>query len=795
MNPNDGAYTRLTSLNLGAAQESVPAPSNQPYSLKVTFDSRQTRRWFRRAIWLLVLTAFAGLTFVEARTMWLQSQMFVAIARRLNYAVAAEGFVLESTGNGPYDQRLGYARVPEISQKLVHAGYRVESRARVSEWMKRITNHGLPPIYAEKTQAGLKILDRRGRPLFDAPYPRRIYPNFDSIPPLVVRSLLFVENREILDENTPYRNPAVEWSRLGKAVIDMGRKKLDSSASGSGGSTLATQLEKVRHSPEGRTGTASEKLKQMVSASLRAYRQGEETYSARRKITADYINSLPLASLPGYGEVHGLGDGVWAWFEADFDEVNRLVASAGEKNSGVTAEQALAYRELLSLLLAVNRPTFYLQKDRLALEQRADHFLKLMAEAGVISPALRDAALAARLPFREEIPDMTYGSFADRKGVDSIRNNLLGLLNRDSLYELDRYDLTVFASLDRQGTEGATQVLKQLNDKEFATKAGLVGHQLLNAEGLDNVIYSFTLYESGEGVNLLRVQADSYDQPLNINQGTRLELGSTSKLRTLATYLEVIAEMYEKMQRKTVDELRALAADNPDDKLQQWAAGYLAENVDPTLAGMLEAAMGRVYSASPAEKFFTGGGVHTFSNFNPEDNGQTFTVREGFHRSSNLVFIRLMRDIVHHFYFKRPGVTKNILHDERDPMRQEYLRRFADREGREYLAKFHTKYKGLDSGKALATLTHRVAQTPVKLTVAYRSARPEDSLDVFEEFLEEQLGAKAPTPKKIEELYKKYGADKFNLQDRGWLTRLHPLELWTVQYMHDHPDATWEETV
>jgi membrane peptidoglycan carboxypeptidase len=203
--------------------------------------------------------------------------------------------------------------------------------------------------------------------------------------------------------------------------------------------------------------------------------------------------------------------------------------------------------------------------------------------------------------------------------------------------------------------------------------------------------------------------------------------------------------------------------------------------------------MGRMYSASPAESFFTGGGLHTFSNFDPKDNGQIFTVRDGFHRSSNLVFIRLMRDIVHHYYFKRPGVTKNILRDEHDPMRHEYLRRFADREGREYLARFYGKYKGLDSEKALELLTRRVAQTPLRLTVAYRSARPEDSLDVFEEFLDEQLGEKAPAPKKVEELYRRYGADKFNLQDRGWLTRLHPLELWIVQYLHDHPDAAWDE--
>ena len=41
------------------------------------------------------------------------------------------------------------------------------------------------------------------------------------------------------------------------------RAKTDGAA---GGSTLATQLEKYRHSPEGRTQSARDKLQQMASA-------------------------------------------------------------------------------------------------------------------------------------------------------------------------------------------------------------------------------------------------------------------------------------------------------------------------------------------------------------------------------------------------------------------------------------------------------------------------------------------------------------------------------------------------
>ncbi len=143
---------------------------------------------------------------------------------------------------------------------------------------------------------------------------------------MAVRSLLFIENREALDPGSPYQNPAVEWARLGRAFLDLGVNTVNPSHRVSGGSTLATQIEKIRYSPGGRTSSAGEKLRQVVSASLRAYRDGEVTIEARRRIVRDYFNSLPLAAIPGHGEVEGLGDGLWAWFGADFHTVNRLLS-------------------------------------------------------------------------------------------------------------------------------------------------------------------------------------------------------------------------------------------------------------------------------------------------------------------------------------------------------------------------------------------------------------------------------------------------------------------------------------
>ena len=128
------------------------------------------------------------------------------------------------------------------------------------------------------------------------------------------------------------------------------------------------------------------------------------------------------------------------------------------------------------------------------------------------------------------------------------------------------------------------------------------------------------------------------------------------------------------------------------------------EAKDPGLAAMLEAAMERRYSASPAERFFTGGGVHTFANFKREDNGKVPTVREALRDSVNLAFVRLMRDIVDHYMYRPPESPARVLEDAQHPRRAAYLARFADHEGREFVRRFYRKYRGMSSEQALDAL-------------------------------------------------------------------------------------------
>ncbi|MDV3209611.1 MAG: transglycosylase domain-containing protein, partial [Rhodococcus ruber] len=61
---------------------------------------------------------------------------------------------------------------------------------------------------------------------------------------------------------------------------------------------------------------------------MRGYLDGADTTEVRRRIVVDYLNSTPLSARPGFGEVIGLGDGLWAWFGTDFNTAQSCLAAA-----------------------------------------------------------------------------------------------------------------------------------------------------------------------------------------------------------------------------------------------------------------------------------------------------------------------------------------------------------------------------------------------------------------------------------------------------------------------------------
>jgi len=766
----------------------------------------RTKSKIRRISRYLLLRAVLGLIIAvlgygvyrflsyELKTSEIQARTFSRLAREMTYWMAeGPSDSIRFPGPGPYDLRLGYSMLPQWIESLKARGYVVKAQCRVSPRFMEAVDHGVFPIYREKTQAGLTIYDRDGKEIWSALYPQRVYRSFDEIPEIIVKTLLFIENRELFEEGYPKKNPAVEWDRFAKAVLDTFGNVLRGGGKSPGGSTLATQLEKFRHSPEGRTDNPLEKIRQMVSASLRSYMSGEETWEARKRIVLDYLNSIPLAAIPGYGEVIGLGDGLWAWFDADFHRTNEVLKSLG-RTAGAREmrDAALEFRKVLSLLLAHRRPSHYLISEREALHELADRYLKLLSEAKIVPEEMCKAAMEVRPKLRERIAQLEPVDFLTRKAANSVRRVLLNDLGIRSLYELDRLDLTVMSTFNRPLQDKVTEALAKLKDTKSVQAAGLAGYRLLEKGDPSKVFYSVTLYERTPKGNLLRVQTDNFEGPFNINEGIKLDLGSTAKLRTLVHYLEIIASLHERYS-KMPGYMLLKELDKKADPLTQWAVEYLLGAQDKSLKAMLDAAMERRYSASSGEAFFTGGGLHTFQNFDPEDEGQVLSVREGFRRSVNLVFVRLMRDIVKYHTYRATGLTATAASHLGDPHWRAYLEKFADKEGREYLSKFLRKYKGKSPDEALEVLLHGASQTPKRLAAIYRFVRPDATVEELGNFLRERLYHVSISDSMVRDLFRLYDPKRFNLSDQAFLAHVHPLELWLVRYLQSRPGAERKE--
>ncbi|MEO6291782.1 MAG: transglycosylase domain-containing protein, partial [Burkholderiaceae bacterium] len=221
----------------------------------------------------------------EMQTSAFQAHYFYKLSSKANFTVGeGASSSISFPASAPYDDRLGYSKIPGFVEKLKSRGFEITRQAQISEGMAEVVGDGYFAPYPEKVQSGLRILDCRNDSLFQERYPKRIFENFNDLPPILVQSLLFIENRELLNPEHPKRNPAVEWNRLANAVLLKAKGSLTGDSRSHGGSTLATQIEKYQHSSEGRTSSVQEKLQQMVSAALRAYRQGEDTSAVRQQI-------------------------------------------------------------------------------------------------------------------------------------------------------------------------------------------------------------------------------------------------------------------------------------------------------------------------------------------------------------------------------------------------------------------------------------------------------------------------------------------------------------------------------
>ena len=763
----------------------VTSDRAQAFSVASRLFSFASKKRIKRWLWVgLSILLLVGCVFAEIQTSLLQSWFFTRTNKRLSYQLATgRSGEIAFPRSAPFDDRRGYSKLPAFQARLEAQGYQVTRQVRQSGKMIDLIKQGISPPYVEPPETGLDIRGTDGMPLFRHAQSEFLFAKMDDIPPLLVTTLLFLEDRGLNHPASPWQNPAIEWDRLFKAGWLYIASKLHLEGGVQGGSTLAVQLEKFRHSPNGRTESPAEKYRQLVGASLKAYREGWNTRAWRERIIVDYFNTVPLAGAPGYGEIHGLGEGLFAWFGMELAGVVDAL-----NTPGLTPDKVRAFKHALALLISVRAPSTFLIDERPSLEEKVDQFTRLLARSGIIEGDFAAALQQTPIKFIPWAPLPPQPSSSKNKAANAIRTTMMEALDVYNVYDLNRLHLQVRSTIDVPLQKTITEMLHSLSNPEIINARGLNGEYLLENADPKRVIYSFLLVEPTPEGNLVRVQADNLAAPFDFNKSVKLELGSTAKLRTLTHYLEVVAELHKELAPLDADGLKAAHARDP---LTKWAVETLQQEANLTLEAFLDRAMDRKYSATPYETFFTGGGIHHFENFEREDNERILPVRDGFRNSTNLVFIRLMRDLVGYHRARLSYNADEVLSNQRNPERRRMLQEIAEEEARNVLRRAYQLYHGQTEEQIVARMLGTKKNAERRLAIlffAWRIGSDEQALAAWLEKNRMPLNEQD-----VSKLFRAYRNPRLTPLDYAYLLSLHPLDVWCATQYRKDPDLSWKD--
>jgi membrane peptidoglycan carboxypeptidase len=768
----------------------TPHPSWLRVAWVEAWESRHQIRSLPR--WVQALFGVALLLFTihwETTTGVLESHLLSHWAKGMTFYIQPGPTNVVFPRGGPTDVRRGYTRIPEFTRMLESRGYRVAEQARFSPALAMAAKFGISPPYREPAEAGLAIEGADGGDLFEADH-RNGFASYQDIPSVVARSLLFIENRELDNSSSRWSNPAIDWGRWTKAVLVYSARRMGLPVRVEGGSTLAVQVEKYRHSDEGRTGSPVDKLRQVLTASLRVYQEGPDTREERRHILVDYLNSVPLGATRDRGEIFGLNQGLSVWFGLDPNRVMEQIRSGR-----TPAIRARALKQVLGLLCAVRAPSRYLREDHEGLERRANAFAGLLAKEGVFDEEFAERIRATPLSFAEDRaagPRTNHRIPLTSKATNRIRIDLERALAVDGLYDLNRLHLNVESTVDAGLQRDTEQLMAQFADSSYLAAHGLHGEHLLSQGDPKRVIYSVLLCERTPDRNEVRIHADNLKGPFDVNEGMKMSLGSTAKVRTLVHYLEIVERLHGEISPLHGEALREYLA-RARDPLTRWAAETLRDHPELPLDSLLTRATERVYSANPGEMFFTGGGLHAFVNFDDGDNHRRMTVRDAAAHSTNLVFVRLMRDLVRYHEARLPYNTKRVLSGQDSTTRRAMLTQIIDEESRTTLGRAYRDYHGLTLQESVDKLLGPYRHSRRSLAILYLAWNPNAPADSLASWLDRFAERDSLLP--ADRLMKMYAGTWLGLEDYAYLLGKHPLEIWTVGALARNPNLTRDQLV
>src|SRR5580658_9927950 len=147
-----------------------PSQAQTSYWWKFFAPKALSRAWKvpgqRWALGGLAVACLTVIGIVEVRSAPIESHVSAQIDRWLRFRVHPGPSKLERSSAGPYDETLGFSHVADFTTRLQQNEYTITAQARVPRLARLLAFVGLSGIYHEKTQAGLKITDRGGAPLF-----------------------------------------------------------------------------------------------------------------------------------------------------------------------------------------------------------------------------------------------------------------------------------------------------------------------------------------------------------------------------------------------------------------------------------------------------------------------------------------------------------------------------------------------------------------------------------------------------------------------------------------------------
>ena len=168
------------------------------------------------------------------------------------------------------------------------------------------------------------------------------------------------------------------------------------------------------------------------------------------------------------------------------------------------------------------------------------------------------------------------------------------------------------------------------------------------------------------------------------------------------------------------------------------------------------------------------------------------SVREATVHSNNLVFIRLMRDLVRFHQARLEYDAAGVLADRNHPMRLRLLERAADEEARQVLWRTFKECRNQSHDGVLKCLLGKRSKNNRQLAILFFGLQHDGALGTdLSRWLE--ANGQGSNAEEVSRWIKAYGIPSLHLLDYAYLLDIHPLSVWCAGQLLRDPALSWEQ--